>query len=335
MPELPPLTATTDAQRQALAAAREVAATSLREKSVDWVATLGTLTEVFDDPELHARYERGLAAIGPYRCAAAFDRLEEVVKELRARDCLQAALQAARALAELFEDNAFARSMVANCARAVGDHETAHEHLAAATRLLEETAKQEDDLTSVLHAARCWAEFAHLTRPSQTEFASWADGRAEKHFARAAVLAGDDPDAHRRVRLAVAKSRAPGDPAAALTEALALLDELADRPAMLANSELGWGATELALQLLLARREDRALAVQQRLVAAKLALYGECPATWLERHNLGTVHLQLGDITHARALIEPAYEALRAELEDDHPQVRMCKRSLARLTRAT
>src|SRR4051794_16617952 len=92
------------------------------------------------------------------------------------------------------------------------------------------------------------------------------------------------------------------------TRALCTIGSLLPVPRKLAESQTGFAVVELVLSLLVAEKDARALAVQQTLLDAKVTLWGECPAVWLERHNLGTVYAQLGQFDEARTLIEDAME---------------------------
>jgi hypothetical protein len=190
------------------------------------------------------------------------------------------------------------------------------EHYRAAAELLE----REDSSD----AASAWA--------SAGDSAATLDDfqQADAAFKRACNLAQGD-EARREVDYYLARSLRKRDPVAARTRAHALFRELSTDPELLAESEIGFGTTELLLALLLANKDTEAVTVQQTLVDAKLNLWGECPALWLERHNLGTVWAQLGRLDKARPLIEDALHQLNKALGPDAPNVLLCKRSLARL----
>lgn len=109
-----------------------------------------------------------------------------------------------------------------------------------------------------------------------------------------------------------------------------LFDDVMARDA-LEDGNFGFRVTDTLIDALLAHEDDRAVDVQQHLLDHKLQMWGECPAAWLERQNLGSVLSTLGRKDEARALIEDALGRLRAHFGDDHQHVRMAERNLARI----
>lgn len=278
----------------------------------------GSLAEVFAEEPRGAAYQRTFDRLlaGLAEDDDPLDELRVVVDQTRQRGYFRAAWRAARVAAEAVPDSGWAQVVASHCARVVGDEVGAarHERLAAPLELDEEELADEDEL---------WLQGA------QAAADRGAHDDAERALDRALALASHEERLERRpigVRVLAAR-----DPAAGVRAALELHAELAQDRERLAEHHVGHAAVELALKLLLAVGDRRALAVQQTLVDAKLALWGECPSAWLERHNLGTVHAELGELAEARALIAPALAALEAQHGPEHGHVALARRSLARV----
>ncbi len=280
----------------------------------EWVRALGVMWAAFrGEPvgeELQERFVAGLEAL------KSVDDFEVVIRQARERDCLAAMTLAAQIGCLQFRDDSWIHSVQGNLARDAGDHATALESYRRSAELLDAIGSPD-------------RAFAWMNVGDAAAIAG-DDAAADAAFARAGQLAeGDDL---MKLDYFIARSLRERDPAAARARALAVFEQLARDPNQLAETELGFAATELALGLLLATRDRGALAVQQKLLDAKLALWGECPAVAMERHNLGTVHAQLGDAAKARELIVAARDQLLRRVPPEHPHVQLCERSLAKLS---
>ena len=284
----------------------------------EWIRSLGGLAQVFaDEPiaaTLQARYEERLRHVA--QRGESLDDFEVIIRQLRERSFHRSAQTAARIATDANPDDSWILSVYGNISRHLGDHQIARESYLAAAELLE--AEESPS------AASAW-----MSAASSAATLGDFDG-ADAAFARAAeLIAGDET--RRELDYHIAWSLRQRDPAEARARAYALFRELKNQPRLLAESQVGPTTVDLLLDLLLAERDRDALIVQQALLDAKLALWGESPSVWLERHNLGTVHAQLGNPAAARPLIEAALGPLREAYGDGHPHVEMCQRSLARL----
>lgn len=152
-------------------------------------------------------------------------------------------------------------------------------------------------------------------------------GMVRTALAAAEALAARFPEDLEAAAIAAPHLAAAGQ----VDRALALFSAVARDPRTIAETSSGHALVEALVRELVARGDRRALEVQQRLVDAKHELWGECPALALERHNLATIHAELGDHAEARRKLEAALADLRRELGDGHPDVELAKRSLARL----
>lgn len=279
----------------------------------EWVRAIGALTEVFaDDPareRFERRYARGLDRL--LEAKRPLDELEVVIRQLRERGHLRAARVAARRGARAHPDHAWILSVHGNLAQQTGALEEAGESFLLLAAHLEDTAEADDAPMFLARAAQCEAD------PS----------RQAALFREAREAAPDDP----RVALLEAQTLASRDPDAALPRARAVFEALAADPRSLTETHEGHAAAELLLDLLLARQDPEAIRVQQRLVDAKRSLFGDCPALWLELHNLGGVEAQLGRRAEGRARVEAALRSLEGAFGPHHPHAQTCRRTLARI----
>ncbi|HVV82391.1 MAG TPA: hypothetical protein VHE35_04900 [Kofleriaceae bacterium] len=290
------------------------------ESDAELARCYGTLAEAFAGDVRGAAYRRTFERLVGQLAGdeAPLDELRVVIDQLCQRGNFRSAWFAARVAAEVAPASAWACEVAGHCARFVGDHAAAARYERIAATLPDEN---DPDL------AGPWMSGAEAAAKRG------AHGDAERALAVARALARTDDDRRLQQVMALRLLRAR-DPAAALDAGLALHAELARDPQLLAETVHGYVVVELVLEMLLAVGDRRALAVQQSLIDAKLALWGECPSAWLERHNLGTVHGQLGDLEQARVLIAAALAALEAQLGRGHRHVEMARRSLARLDKA-
>lgn len=286
----------------------------------EWVRALGALAEVFAGdpaaPALEGAYQAALAGIA--RADGGHDPLDAlavVIQQLRERSHSRAAAVAARAGVQAAPGDLWIRSVCANLSRDLGEHEEAYVHRRAVVELVSPGAPS---------VASSWMELGD---------AAATLGRfeeADAAFETARGLAAEQ-ESQETLAYYVARSFRGRDAAKARALGFGLFDRLRCDPRALAESQLGFAVVELVLGMLLEGKDRRALEVQRALLDAKVELWGDGSAVWLEEHNLGTVHAQLGDLAEARRLIEGALAKLRSELGDDHPHVQLAERSLARL----
>src|SRR5690606_35674386 len=121
-------------------------------------------------------------------------------------------------------------------------------------------------------------------------------GMVRTALAAAEALAARFPEDLEAAAIAAPHLAAAGQ----VDRALALFSAVARDPRTIAETSSGHALVEALVRELVARGDRRALEVQQRLVDAKHELWGECPALALERHNLATIHAELGDHAEAR-----------------------------------
>ncbi|MBZ0116532.1 MAG: hypothetical protein K8H88_06050 [Sandaracinaceae bacterium] len=259
------------------------------------------------------------------------DDLEVVVRQLRERSYFVAAALAAEVGTEIFPSESWVLSVAANCERQAGNARRGLELDRRCAELLEAAGSPE--------ARGAWKRYARaalLCKDLDADTLSFAlrklgvpdatvdaivAPRADRTLEAGTELSLQILRLERLMRI---------DPDGAIGEALAHFDTLAPRD--LAESGEGHAVVELLLGALTTRQDRRAVHVAQRILDAKLELWGECPAVWLERQNLGGVLAELGQIDEGRALVVDARARLAAELGDDHPHVAMCDRNLARIT---
>lgn len=284
----------------------------------EWVRALGALAEAFADEEIRGELSRRFEA-GLERIAGSdkpLDGFEVVIRQLRERSSLHSARVAAERGVAAAPDDSWIRSVAGNLARDLGDHHTAYRHFRCSADLLE----RKGDLAASLAWATAGDAAALLGKFEE----------ADDAFRRARDLVHDD-SSRRNLDFYLARSFRERDSASARERAYALFNELAADPALLGNSALGSSILDLLLGLLMLEKSPEAVAVQQRMLDAKLALWGEAPPAWLERHNLGVVYAAFGNCEEARALFEDARQRLRTAFGEAHPHVRRCDASLAKL----
>lgn len=276
----------------------------------EWVRALGGVAEEHGErhPALHERFATALSAL------ATVSDLEVVVRQASQRDHRRTARRAAELLAERFPTDLEAADVAA--------------------RFFAEEDEHEKAMRTFLHAAEANPDdgFAWLSTAEAAASAGVQDV-ARAAVARAAETIAVDDDREVGLRLVLARVRAEHAPRSR-EAADALFAELGDTdPELLCETEIGQTFTDATIGALIAVRDPRAVDAAEILHAAKLAAFGECPAGWLEQHNVGSVCAQLGDFERARALVAPALEALREQLGDEHPHVAMAQRTLDRIER--
>jgi TorA maturation chaperone TorD len=332
MVTVPRLNAKTARQQSALDEAEQVADWADRS-TPEWVRCLGAIWEAFESEALQADYRAHVTEMvntdkkappwisnDPQKMRSRrIDDLEVVIRQLRERDYFRAADVAAQIGVEVFPNESWVHSAAANCARQAGDPRRGAELDRRCAELLEGTPE----------AASAWKRYANalgLLRP--------AADPALMAFALEKISGpgGGEVTAHDlTARLLEIKTTAQGDPDAALALGLALHAELAADK--LAEDAAGHGLVEFLLDVLLARNDLRAITIAQSLLDAKLALWGESPAAWLERHNLGGTYAQLGQVAKGKELVTAARDALLAMFGANNPHVQMCERTLGRIAR--
>ena len=150
MVKVPRCKAETDRQTDALGEAKMVADWA-DETTPEWVRAIGALREAFagtkHEKALDDEYAGLLAKLSKSRPDPT-DEFAVVIRQLRERDYLQAALIAARTGADLDDKNSYLASAAANCASAVGDKKTALYYILRAAEIMD--ADQQPD------AQRAW-----------------------------------------------------------------------------------------------------------------------------------------------------------------------------------
>jgi len=277
----------------------------------EWVRALGGVEERMGEGV--GRLGEALAAMVESSAHPVSD-LEVVTRQAGQRGFRRTALAAAEVLAARFGDSLDAASIAGPVLAVEGQS-------ARASALFERAgdaapASDDDKGRALLRAA----ELARATNDLL---------RAGDLLARARPFV-TERDALRVEGLALDLDLARGAPGA-LERGLARLDEVANDPRMLAETAAGISLVEVLVEALLARRDRRALDVQQKLVEAKRTLWGECPALAMEEHNLATIRAALGDRDGAIVGLTDALRRLSAVLGDEHPNVALARRSLARL----
>ena len=285
----------------------------------EWVRAIGGLTEVFANDSyadaLNRRYKAGLTRL--MTANDPLDELEVVIRQLRERSFNRAAFVAAQVGADSYPKNSWIHSVAGNISRELGDHKAAYKHYRISAKLLD-AAKSED-------AGEAWMNAGDAA-------ATLGDSKAaQSALMRAAALAKTD-GARREVDFYVARSLRKKNPKAAREKAQVLFKELSKDARQLAESKIGPPTVDLLVDLLLAEKNREALVVQKKLLDAKHELWGEVPSVWLERHNLGTIHAQFGEPAEGKRLIESAMAKLIETFGENHEHVKMCRRSLARIS---
>jgi tetratricopeptide (TPR) repeat protein len=281
--------------------------------TAEWVRALGGLWEVFATDSIEAELERRFM-LG-LRALSSIDDFETVIRQARERQFLRAAMMASKVGCERFPTDSLVHSLHGNLLRDAGQWAAASLAYRRSAELLDEAGSES--------RASGWMTAADALAAAGDHVG------AEAAFARARTLI--TPAEQTQLEFFVARSLKEREPEAARTRVLALVEHCATEPRLLAESEVGIASVELALELLLAVHDRRALAVQHKLIDAKLALWGECPSVWLERHNLGTVHARLGEPDVARTLVSASRARFITEFGNDHPHVQLCERTLARI----
>ena len=322
-------------QESALDEARQVAAWAA-PTTPEWVRCVGALWEASRPFSEAAPLEKSYRALlhgmlsSDPNVSRRLDDLEVVVRQLRQRAYFVAAALATEVGTELFPNESWVFSAAANCARQAGDPRRGLSHDLRCAELLEAAGSPE--------APGAWKRYtraALLCRGLDAATLSHAlrkDGLPDTTVEAIVTPRADRPlGAGTSLALEVVRLERlmPSDPDAATTEALHRFDALAASD--IAEDTAGHTLVELLLAVLIQRRDRRARRVAQRLLDAKLELWGECPSAWLERQNLGGVLVELGDLAEGRALIEDARARLVAAVGEDPPHVAMCDRNLTRL----
>lgn len=258
------------------------------------------------------------------------DDLEVVVRQLRERSYFVAAALAAEVATEIFPSESWVFSVAANCARGAGEPRRGLTHARRCAELLEAAGARD--------APDAWVQFALTAFECEGLDAETLAFALQKYGVGSAVAEAIlspradrplGPDTDLTLELLWMERLMATDPDAAIGHALACFDTLS--PDDVAESDEGHALVELLLTALTERSDPRALPVAERILDAKLELWGECPATWLERQNLGGVLAELGRVEEGRALVLAARASLVEELGEGHPHVAMCDRNLARM----
>ena len=149
MLEVPRYTATTDQQRDAIGEAKMIADWA-DETTPEWVRAIGALRDAFKGTKFEAgleeQYSNLLDKLATRRDP--YDDFAVVVRQLRERGYLQAALTAARTGADRHADSSYLASVAANCASAVDNKQDALRYILRAAELM--------DLEKQPDAQRAW-----------------------------------------------------------------------------------------------------------------------------------------------------------------------------------
>lgn len=237
------------------------------------------------------------------------------------------------ALDEVAAVGAWAEHSTPEWVRAVGglaercDHDEQREHLWKLfedhmDRLLDESERPESDIEVIVRQSGERDLFETSLRALhryRDVFPSdgWAADQlhvVQRHCdARRLIERLDDEDAHEAI------------------DALSRMLRDMSHDGSLGETNLTFDITDKLVARLLEDRDERAVDVQRLLLDDKLEKYGECPAAWLERQNLGTVLAALGRRDDAVAELETALAAQRDYFGDEHPHVQMTRRNLGRI----
>ncbi|UJR81885.1 hypothetical protein [Sandaracinus amylolyticus] len=305
-----------DPREEAIAEAVTIASWAMAT-TPEWVGALGGIAERSSDAQGAASlWSRFDAALGAMVAAAEdpFSELEVVVRQATERTTMRTATAAAERLHAELPDDLEAASVVGRLFVRVGRFEDAWRVFARAAQGA--PADEPSRSPAFLGAARAAVRAGAID-----------DAERLLAEARRDAVDLDEPRAE-LCAIEIALARGAPD---ALDRAWRLFEQRRARPRDLVESATGFGIADALANALLASRDRRAIDVQRAVWDAKLALWGECPAAWLEEHNLGTIHVELGDAGAARPLIESAARKLERQLGGDHPHAAMARRSLARL----